>query len=69
LPEPTPKKVRPGASRAIVAMPWAMTGAMRRSGTATPVPMRMVRVCWAASASEACTSERTMGESVIHACE
>ena len=58
LPVPTPKKVRPGASRLIVAMEFAATGASRSDGTATPVPSWMVRVACAASASTAQGLER-----------
>ena len=55
---------RPGASRLMVAMPLATTGASLSPGTFTAVPSRMVRVCWAASASTAQQLERIMGLSV-----
>ena len=41
LPVPTPRKVRPGARRLMVAMALAVTGAMRKAGIATPEPTRI----------------------------
>jgi len=57
-------KQRPGAGRAIVAMPLAAAGARRSAGTATPVPIRIDRVACAASASTAQQFERMIGLSV-----
>ena len=53
LPAPTPKKVRPGASALIVAMPAAFTDAGRVPVMATPVPSLMREVRVAAKASVA----------------
>ena len=63
-PVPREMKVRPGANRLMVAMPLAVTGASRRPGPLTPVPIFMVRVCWAASASTAKQLERIIWLSV-----
>ena len=53
LPAPTPKKVRPGAMALMVAIPAALTGAGRVLDTATPVPILMLLVFDATSASVA----------------
>ena len=53
LPAPTPKKVRPGASELMVAMPDALFGAGRVPVTATPVPSWIVLVRVAARAKAA----------------
>jgi len=63
-PVPSPRKQRPGAIRLMVAIPFAATGARRSPGTTTPVPIRMVRVACAASASTAQQFERMIGLSV-----
>ena len=52
-PVPMPRKTPPGAIRLIEAIEWAVTGAIRVPGMATPVPSRMRDVLWAASASVA----------------
>jgi hypothetical protein len=52
----------------IVAMPFATTGASRNAGTFTPVPIRMVRVACAASASTAQQFDRMIGLSVTQQC-
>jgi hypothetical protein len=49
-PVPTPKSMRPGASRLSEASALAVTGAMRFDGTNTPVPRRIRRVLTAAAA-------------------
>ena len=48
-PVPTPKSIRPGASRFSEAKALAVTGAMRLVGISTPVPRRMREVCTAAA--------------------
>ena len=48
-PIPMPKKVRPGAALARVAMPWAELNAGRESGCVTPGPILIVSVAFAAS--------------------
>ncbi len=67
-PVPRLMKQRPGARRLMVAMPLAAAGARRSPGTFTPVPSRIVRVWWAASARTAQQLERIIGLSVTHAC-
>jgi hypothetical protein len=67
LPVPMPRKVRPGASRWMVAMALAVTGASRVGAMATPVPIFIVRVCCATSASVAQQSENTICVSVTQA--
>ena len=52
-PLPMPRNTRPGARRLIEAIEWAVTGAVRVPGIATPVPIWIVRVFAAASASVA----------------
>ena len=52
-PVPMPRKARPGARRLMDAIEWAVTGASRVPGMATPVPRRMRDVLAAASASTA----------------
>ena len=47
---------RPGAIWLMVAMEWAVTGAMRLLGIATPVPRTIDVVCSAARAKQAYTS-------------
>ena len=53
LPLPTARNVRPGASRLIVAIAAAVTGAIRVPTTDTPVPSLMCVVRVAASARHA----------------
>ena len=53
FPEPTPKKVRPGARALIEAMLAALTGAGRVPVIATPVPRLIEVVLYAAKASVA----------------
>ena len=65
LPVPRPMKQRLGASRLMVAIPFAATGAERSPGTATPVPRRNRCVCCATSAMTAQTLGRIIGLSVI----
>jgi hypothetical protein len=64
-----PDEAAPGASRLMVAMPLAVTGASRRPGTFTPVPRRIRRVCWAARASTAQQLDRIIWLSVTQQCE
>ena len=47
-PVPTPKSIRPGASRFKVAKQFAVCAAIRLDGTRTPVPSRMREVLAAA---------------------
>ena len=61
LPVPTPKNVRPGAIALIVAMAFAVTGAIDRAGMATPGPTAMRLVLSATSASSAQRFERIIG--------
>ena len=49
-PVPIPRNTRPGAIRLMLAMEWAVTGAMRVPAIATPVPSWIVDVCCAARA-------------------
>jgi hypothetical protein len=48
-----PRKTRPEASRLMLAIECAVTGASRVGATETPVPSRMREVLAAASASTA----------------
>ena len=52
-PVPIPRKTRPGASRLTEAIEWAVTGAIRVPGMATPVPSLIREVFCAATASVA----------------
>ena len=53
LPAPTPKKVLPGASTLIVAIPAALTAAGLVPVMATPVPILILLVLSATSARAA----------------
>ena len=66
---PNPRKVRPGASRLMVAMLFAVTGAIRVPVIETPVPILMVRVYWAARAGVAKQSLHIIYVPVIQAWE
>ena len=44
LPVPTPRNVRPGAKRLTVAIAFAVAGATRNPGIATPEPTRILSV-------------------------
>ena len=55
LPVPTPKKVRPGARRLMVAIALAVDGATRNPGIATPEPTRIRSV---RSATRAITTHK-----------
>lgn len=50
-PEPTPMTIRPGASLSSVAYAAPVVTTWRRRGIIIPVPIRIVRVRCAASAS------------------
>ena len=67
FPVPTPRTVRPGANRLIVAIPFAVTGASRNPPISKPVISLIFCVCCAASAITAQRLERSSGLSVIQA--
>ena len=52
-PVPRPKNTRPGASAAMLAMEWAVTGAIRVGAMETPVPSLIREVLTAANANTA----------------
>jgi len=66
LPVPTPRKVRPGAIRLMVAMALAVTGAMRNAGMATPGPTRIVEVRSATNVRTDHRFDRIIGLSHTH---